>query len=704
MTESTREALPERSRWAAVRSNVRGWLAQRLRSDALAAQLLPVQPLEDPDASHQAVRPAWPSVAALAAEYPALLDPSLRKRRGAWFTPTGITGPTVARTLQPLLPQLREAPLQICDPAVGAGAFLLAALQWQRTHGVPTRRAAANLCGVDVDSTAAAIAAVTLWEACGDEAPDVLQLAAQVRAGDGLHELPPGSCDAVLTNPPWETLQASEEARRAVAGLRSRFHHQGNGKLYTYRLFVERCHELLRDDGRFGLVVPASLWFDRDARPLRELLLDTCRWEWLFGFENRHRIFAIDSRYRFAVICGAKGGRTEAVNAAFGRVDLADWERPTPPLTRYGRDLLPKLSPRSGAFVEADDERDLDLLRHMHTRCRPLVGDGGAFRWRQGDYNMTADRHRFVRRDAAEAGGFVRATDGIWRRGDEVLLPLYQGAMIYDLHPNAAVYRSGTGRATTWEAPRAVDDLRPQYLIAPDRALVTAPARIVLRALSNATNERSAITCLLPDVPCGNSLGVLTPRAPTATPLRSMAAGAALLGSLTFDYALRLRLSGTNLNHFVLSDCVLPTLDLATEVALANAALQLSAILPWHAPLWQLAAAEGWRDAAAAPACDVQRRDELLTTIDVLSGRAFGLTDDDVAWITRGCELPSETLRRGTPDGLPPRGFWRVERDRQAVQRRPNRWRVAARSTQLDVGQGQDLGAPVLAEDAFELE
>ncbi|MCB9880045.1 MAG: N-6 DNA methylase, partial [Planctomycetes bacterium] len=476
MTGATPEPTPERTRWAAVRGDVRAWLGQRLRSETLAAELLPVDPHEPRAAAQRAPRPTWPSVTALAAEYPALLDPTLRKRRGAWFTPAGITEPTVDRTLGPLLPQLREAPARICDPAVGGGAFLLAALHWQRAQGIDTRRAAATLHGLDVDSTVAAIAAVALWEACGAEAPDVLQLAAQVRAGDGLQDLEPGSCDAVLTNPPWETLQASDEARRAVARLRARFTHQGSGKLYTYRLFVERCHELLRDDGRFGMVVPASLWFDRDARPLRELLLDACRWEWLFGFENRRRIFAIDSRYRFAVIVGSKGGRTPAVNAAFGRVDLDDWRRPAPPHTRYGRDLVAKLSPRSGAFVEADDDRDLDLLRRMHARSAPLVGDGGAFTWRQGDYNMTADRDRFVRREAAEADGFVRAADGNWRRGADVLLPLYQGAMVYDLHPNAAVYRSGTGRATTWEAPREHDDLRPQYLIAPATLPADTPA------------------------------------------------------------------------------------------------------------------------------------------------------------------------------------------------------------------------------------
>lgn len=682
MAGAARQATTGRARWAAARSAVRRWLARRLDDDALAARLLPVDALENDAAREDEPQARWDCAASLAHDYPALLDPSLRKRRGAWFTPAAITEPTVARALQPLLPRMREGTVRICDPAVGGGAFLLAALRWQRENGVPAGRAVASLHGRDLDGTVAAIAAVALWEACGADAPDLLQLARQVCAGDGLHDLEPASFDAVVTNPPWETLQASDEARQAVARLRRHFVHQGSGKLYTYRLFVERAHQLLRHGGRFGMVVPASLWFDRDALPLRELLLDRCRWEWLYGFENRHRVFAIDSRYRFAVVVGGKGGHTAAVNAAFGRVDPADWQRSDPPHTRYDRALLPALSPRSGAFVETDDACDLEVLQRMHARGRPLVGEGGAFVWRQGDFNMTADRLRFVRREHAEADGFARGTDGVWRRGADALLPLYQGAMVYDMHPNVAVYRSGTGRATTWETPRADDDFRPQYLVAANGDRPAGPARIVLRALSNATNERTAVACLLPDVPCGNSLGVLQPRLATDSPLRAMAAGAALLGSLAFDHALRLRLSGTNLNHFVLSDCVLPLLDEAEETALANAALQLCAILPWHRALWTTAANEGWLDAASAPAREAPRRETLLTRIDVLCGRAYGLRPDDVAWITRGCELPSERLRSGTPPGLPARGFWRVDRELPAERRRPNRWRAAVADAQ----------------------
>lgn len=624
---------------------------------------------------------AQATFAARARAHAEQLAPSLRKERGAWFTPPELAEPTADRTLAPLLANGEPPRLRIADPAVGGGAFLLAALRTLVRAGLRPADAAACLHGVDVDSAAATLAAAAVREACGDDAPPAADVGERIHAGDGLVDLDDGTFDAVLTNPPWETLRSTTAARAHTADLRRRFRHQGGGKLFTYRLFVERALGLLRPGGRFGLIVPASLWFDRDAGPLRRLLFDGCAWEWLFGFENRAKVFAIDGRYRFGVIVGTKGGHTTRIKVAFGRVDPREWASPAPPHTECTRDDLVAASPSSGAFVEIGDARDLAVLRRMHDGGVALVGNGGAFAWRQGDFNMTADRGVFVLRSEAEAAGYRRQDDGTWRRGGhDDLLPLLQGAMIGDLHPNAGAHRRGTGHDTTWERPHTVDDVRPAFLVRADAwrdgAVHRPCARIVLRTLSNATNERTAIACLVGDVPCGNSLGVLVPR-DAPLPLRAMASGAALLGSLAFDWALRLRLFGINLNGFVLADCVLPRLDDTAATELARLTLRLCALLPSQRSLWQVAGDEGWRP-DAGPAHDAADRRELTTRLDLLCGRAFGLGDDEVAWIVRDCDRDTAELRRRDGQRLA-RGFWRVDRALAPHLRRPQRWLAASR-------------------------
>ncbi len=629
--------------------------------------------------------PPPPSFAWLGNAYPHLLAPVARKQSGAWFTVPALTLPTAQRTLAG--DRTHAGPMRIVDPAAGAGAFLLAALATRVAVGcAPATVVTEELFGLDLDPTAAQLAAAALHEACGAAAPPLAAIAANVRCGDGLIDLVDGTFDAVLGNPPWETLQTARtesttNARAAalsarVAMVRTRFHHQGRGKLYTYRLFLERALQLLRPGGRLGLIVPASLYFDRDAAPLREVLLRDCAWEWLFAFENRRRLFAIDGRYRFGAILARKGGTTTAVRVAFGRVDPEEWAGPAPRHLLYPAAEVRRLSPRSGAFVEVQDQRDLELLRRLALAGQPLLGTGGACSWRQGDFNMTADRHRFHRRDECERRGYAACADGSWRGdGDApVLRPLYQGAMIHHLHPNAGAHAGGTGRSTSWRPPPADDAVVPQYLVAADDHRCAAPARVAVRALSNATNERTAIACLLADEPCGNSLGLLTPRAPTVTPVTDTAFTAGVLASLAWDWALRQRLAGTNVNGFVLADMVLPCATPEQRRAIAAAAVQLGAILPWHEPLRRAAVAEGL-PAWTGPI----DRASVRIRLELAVADAFGLEPTDLDWMLRDCDHPVTALaNRVFARRLDPKGFWRVDRELPPSARLPMRVRAAA--------------------------
>lgn len=649
--------------------------------ERLAGELLPVLASERAVVDGTPALPLPASFVALAEQYPARLAGDQRKRQGAWFTPIELAQPTVDRTLACLADVDAKAPLRLVDPAVGGGMFLRAAFRSLCAHGWSASQALASLHGVDADATAAVLAALAVWEEAGCLG-DPRDVARRVYPGDGLLDLVDGSYDAVLTNPPWETLQATPDSAARIAALRPRFRRQGRGKLYTYRLFVERAHALLRPGGALGLIAPASLWFDRDAESLRSMLLDECDWQWLFGFENKKKVFAIDGRYRFGAIVARRGGPTLQVRVAFGRTELADWQANAPPHTAVLREALRALSPTSGAFVEADDPCDLELLLRMQRNGTPLVGARGLFAWRQGDFNMTSDRAQFVRRDDAERRGYVAGDDGVWRCADAPeLLPLLQGAMVGELHPNVGAHQGGSGHRTTWQPPSSFAEQRPLYLVdgAAWRATANkrAPFRIVHRALGNASNERTTIACLLTDVPCGNSLGVLTLRprlAARARPLRDLAAAAALLASLAFDWTLRQRLAGTNLNQFVLADCVLPPHDAFAD-ELAALALRLSALLPQHAALWTIAQREGWAPSATAATDDEERR-ALATRIDALATLAYGLTRDDVAWITRDCDRPASELAR-RPVGTLAKGFWRVDRTLPPELRRPNRWSAA---------------------------
>ncbi|MFH1468338.1 MAG: DNA methyltransferase [Pseudomonadota bacterium] len=120
------------------------------------------------------------------------LQPSDERRRsGTHYTPEDLARGVVEHTLDPVLARLGDAPqpdhilaLKVCDPAMGSGAFLVAACRhladkllvaWQR-HGLPpippdedpllhARRTVAQSClyGVDKNPFAVDLAKLSLW-------------------------------------------------------------------------------------------------------------------------------------------------------------------------------------------------------------------------------------------------------------------------------------------------------------------------------------------------------------------------------------------------------------------------------------------------------------------------------------------------------------------------------------------------------------
>ena len=195
----------------------------------------------------------------------------------------------------------------------------------------------------------------------------------------------------------------------SFADTKHPFIHRGEGKAYTYKLFLEQAHALCRDRGRLGFLVPSGLYSDHGTRVLRDLFLERCRWEWLFGVENREGIFPIHRSYKFNPVVVEKGGTTQVIRTAFMRRNPDDWERAEEIAIPYSRVQIGRFSPRSHALLEIQSKRDLSVLEKIYANAVPL-GDDGPDGWgilyRQGDFNMTSDSRLFPQRHEWEAKGY----------------------------------------------------------------------------------------------------------------------------------------------------------------------------------------------------------------------------------------------------------------------------------------------------------
>ena len=703
--------------------------------------------------------PAVPADAeALGAAREALLG-GARKRSGSYYTRPPLARAVARRTLASWP---GPAPPSVCDPAMGCGSLLLAALPLLAER-FGRSAAIAALHGVDADPLAVDLARFLVWRAAGAPAAD-LGLADRLVCGDSLvgswlaeletpvpqdslraaldhrtagvaapHPLhwelafPPvfaaGGFAVVLANPPWEAIKPNArefrdehgrddplwQAHRARHAALSRwfqrsgqYRHQGRADRNAYKLFCERCLTILRPGGALGLLIPAGIYSDHQTAPLRRLLLQTCRWTHLYAFQNERLVFpGVDHRTKVAYVGAVKDGPTATLRTRF-RVGPGD----SPALAEIEADLLddagylerPVHHP-GAAIAELRDARGAAVFAAVHTRSVPLIA-GWRVRYAR-EFDMARDAAQFPPLAHWQARGYRPDEYGHWIAGawrplvdsdaaairsrdgrsaiapaaiTGVAVPLLQGAQIHQHTSTARAWRCGTGLKATWDPvdPHA-PFFGPQYLLdlaLAQRSLAGTHVRVGYREVARSTDTRTLIAAVLPPFPAGHKVPNLL--AGDGSPIAALAL-CAELNSLCTDVAARARLGASSLTAAFLADTPVgaPT---APEL-LAPWAARLGLTHPRFAPLWQdarlraLLPARPWLDLWAVTP---HARLRLRCLLDALVAHRRGLAPEAFAELVRGCDHPAAALRSSAfTRTLDPKGFWRVDRDRDPELRLP---------------------------------
>ena len=476
-----------------------------------------------------------------------------------------------------------------------------------------------------------------------------------------------------------DTWAARRRRRTGFCDPNHSFLHQGSADLNTYKMFVEVGHALLRKGGELGLIVPSGIYTDQGTGDLRRLLLEHCRWRWLFGFENRNKIFDIHRSFKFCVLVAQKADRTETMRTAFMRHDLADWGSADGAdyVLDYPAAQVRAFSPNSLSVLELRSEQDLAVVTKIYANS-VLLGDEGPSGWGisySREFDMTNDSKLFPSREKWEEKGYQSDEYGRWIGPDgDVALPLYEGRMINQFDFSEKGWVSGKGRSAVWrDIPWEEKVVEPQYLMDAstwreaisvgdgDKARFSG-VKLAFMAIGSATNQRSMFAALLREVPCGNSVPVLQSDGGVEGAL-SMAAA---MNSFTYDFALRLRLGGLNLNYFVVAETPLLKRDHANPSMIGLVA-RLCFAHPWFTPACLGLKAEG-SYARISPrywALTVHERSRISSALDAIVASRFGLDSSQLRWVLRDVDLPVEKMgNRDLTGTLDPKGFWRVDKDK----------------------------------------
>jgi hypothetical protein len=457
------------------------------------------------------------------------------------------------------------------------------------------------------------------------------------------------------------------------------FRHQGSADINLYKLFLEQSHALLQNHGRVGFIVPSGLYSDQGTRGLRSLFLDRCVWEWLFGIENREKVFDIDSRFKFNPVIIQKGGKTKAIRAAFMRRKLEEWEVAEAFVQPYTREQVERLSPTLLCLVEVTSLHQLRLLETVYHRMPQFsqqLTSGWSIDYGR-EFHMTDDAKSFPPLSKWEAQSYEPGPFGAYWSNQEGTraVPLYEGRMIRAFDYSAQRWISGKGRQAVWsDVPMAEKTIGPQYLMAEEVALGSAKGKkgpkLGIVKVSSATNSRSLKCALIPKYPCGESVYTLQISPNQVWRLLFLET---VFCSYVFDFLLRVRFGGVNISAYLLGECAIPSVPIPRQVtnrSLVGIAAKLSFVSPVFSPLALSLAGELNGLIAVAPGSSAvaltgAERLRLRCVVDALVGVVYELTSDDFATVLSECDLPTSALAsQGIATNLDPKGFWRVDKDK----------------------------------------
>ncbi len=394
-----------------------------------------------------------------------------------------------------------------------------------------------------------------------------------------------GGFDAVLSNPPWDVIQYRTEdfvagydlsvldaptraarvaiERRVLADpdvaaafeeyksgyerqkrLANRlFRKRPSGTPDAFHLFAERYLDLGRS---IGALLPSAFHANDSAADLRRRYFAETRIACCYAFENRQKLFDIDSRFKFALIVARKPGPTQSLRCAFYLTSIADLDEPGR-IVEYDAAFL---ASTGGAPLELRGATDMAVARTLFAGAETFGQWCRSHGIRFGcDLHMTAD-----------AGCFVAPARGSDRDGSAPFV-LHEGKTFHQ-------FTDRWDTAPRYAVPLAALADKPKLLEA------ARHPRLAFRDIARSTDERTTIATIAPP---GSVFGhtATVEKQPSGRPLAHAQVLCAVMNSFGFDWLVRQR-AATHLSLYILDSMPMPALSAADYAALAQATALLS--------------------------------------------------------------------------------------------------------------------------------
>lgn len=501
----------------------------------------------------------------------------------------------------------------------------------------------------------------------GHPAADEPNAAARARAITKLAEAAEGTSDRALYNAfqiAKRVAEATSLFARTPGDLGGRYRYTGTGDVNTYALFAEHFLNLTRENGGAGVIVPTGIATDATTAPFFGHLVSSQRLAGLIDFENRDRIFT-DVYFRVKFCLLTIGSKVSAANFAFFLTNPLQLEQADRRFTLTPAQIA-RINPNTKTAPVFRAREDAELTASIYDRVPVFLNQnqvpagnlwGVSF---MTMFHMANDSGLFRTATDLEREGYTR--QGMdWVSGENTFVPVYEAKMMHQFNHRYADFALADAKVGTEyrEIPHPDEgqlqdpafEVSPRYWISDIARKERLAARswsrewlFVWRDITNATNQRTVVGCVLPRVAVNHKLPILFSNEPPG----NLAGLLANFMSLTLDYVARQKLGGTSLTYFVLNQLPILPPSAYSEADLGfivPRVLELTYTSHSMAPYARDLGYEG-----PPFAWDEDRRARLRAELDAWYALAYGLTRDELRYVldpkdVMGPDYPSETFR-----------------------------------------------------------
>jgi hypothetical protein len=354
----------------------------------------------------------------------------------------------------------------------------------------------------------------------------------------------------------------------------NRFNLGNRGKIELSSLFAEFCMNSSVDG--WGLVLPSGIVTGDSTKEFFEKLVSENRLISLFDFENREKLFAIDSRIKFCLLSAGKPqDKPRNVKGGFYLTRVDHLQDPQRIYTLQTSDFE-LLNPNTKTCPIFRTSKDAELTKKIYHKVPILVNEEtGDSPWDARFlmlFNMASASSLFrTRKQLDKLGGHQEGN--LYIVGKDEYVPLYEGKMIWHYNHHYGVFPNEyevSKRPDSINATGINELANPNSLLSPwywvrkdlvDARLIKKDKKdniqwewthkyyIGFRDVTNATNERTCVATLMPG---GFAAGDKAPLVFTSRGLIPGVMLVAMMSSLVFDYVARQKVGGSSMGIFIM--------------------------------------------------------------------------------------------------------------------------------------------------------